>query len=89
MNKRSPEYHPSTHIYTHICIHKKKKQKRKTKKKIQQQQQKQKSNTTTTNLTTGYTLCDVNTEDTVRHNIALMTSTSRVYIPYPLGTIIK
>ena len=34
-------------------------------------------------------MCDVNTEDTIRHNIALMTSTSRVYIPYPLGTIIK
>ena len=50
---------------------------------------KQKNNTTTTNLTTGYTLCDVNTEDTVRHNIVLMTSASWVYIPYPLGTIIK
>ena len=70
-------------------MHTQKKTKKKNKKKIQQQQQKQKSNTTTTNLTTGYTLCDVNTEDTVRHNIALMTSTSRVYIPYPLGTIIK
>ena len=42
-----------------------------------------------TNLTTGYTLCDVNTEDTIRHNTALITSTSRIYIPYPLGTIIK
>ena len=30
-----------------------------------------------------------NTGDTVRYNIALMTSTSRVFISYPLGTIIK
>ena len=37
-------------------------------------------------LTTGYTLHDVNTEDTIRHNIALMTSTSRAYISYPLST---
>ena len=36
-----------------------------------------------TDLTTGYTLCDVKTEDTIRHNIALMTSKSRVYIPLP------
>ena len=39
------------------------------------------------NLTTGYTLSDVNTEYTTKHDIALMTSTSRV--PYPLGIIIK
>ena len=32
------------------------------------------------NLTTDYALCGVNTEDTIRHNIALMTSASRVYI---------
>ena len=38
---------------------------------------------------TVYTLWDVNTEDTIRHNIALMTSTSRFYIPYPFETIIK
>ena len=38
--------------------------------------------------TTNYTLCDVNTEDTTMHNFALMTSTSRFYSPYPLGTII-
>ena len=38
-----------------------------------------------TNLTTGYTLCDVNSEDTIRHDIALMTSRSKVYIPYPLA----
>ena len=44
--------------------------------------------TMATNLTTIYTLCSVNTEDTFRHNIALMTSASRVYIPYLLGTII-
>ena len=50
---------------------------------------KAKTSNTTTNLTTGYTLCNVKTEDTIKHNIALMTSTSRVYIPYPLGTIIK
>ena len=36
---------------------------------------------------TGYKLCDVNHEDTIRHNIAL--STGKIYIPYPLGTIIK
>ena len=42
----------------------------------------------TTNLTTGYTLCDVNTEVTIRHNIARMTSTSRVHLPYPIGTTI-
>ena len=47
------------------------------------------TNTLATNFTTGYTMYDVNTEDTTRDNIALMTSTSRVYIPYPLGTIIK
>ena len=35
----------------------------------------------------GYKLCDVNHEDTIRHNIAL--STGKIYIPYPLGTIIK
>ena len=46
-------------------------------------------NTTTTNLTTGYTLCDGNTEDTIKHKIALMTCTSRVYIPYSLVTMIK
>ena len=43
----------------------------------------------TKNKQTGYTLCNVNTEDTMKHNIALMTSTSRVYISYLLGTIIK
>ena len=42
-----------------------------------------------TKLITGYTLCDVNNEDTIRHNIAFMTYTGSVYIPYPLGTIIK
>ena len=42
-----------------------------------------------TSLTTGYTLCVVNTEDTIRHNIALATSTRRFYIPYLLGSIIK
>ena len=47
------------------------------------------NNTIATNETTVYTLCDVNTEDAIRHNIALVTSTSRVYIPYPLGNIIK
>ena len=34
-------------------------------------------------------MCDVNTEDSIRYNIALMTSASRVYIPYPLDAIIK
>ena len=34
-------------------------------------------------------MCDVKTEDTIKHNIALMTTTSRVYIAYPLGTRIK
>ena len=43
----------------------------------------------TKNKQTDYTLCDVNTEDTIRHDNAMMTSTSRVYIPYPLGTIIN
>ena len=47
------------------------------------------NNTMATNLTTRYTLCDVKTEETIRHNIALMTSTTRVYIFYPFGTIIK
>ena len=42
-----------------------------------------------TNLTKGYTLCPVNTEDTFKYNIALMTSTCSIYIPDPLGTIIK
>ena len=42
-----------------------------------------------TDLTTDYTLCDVNTKDTIRYNIAPMTYASRVYIPYPLGTLIK
>ena len=51
--------------------------------------QKKNNKNNKTNLTKGYTLCDVNTEDTIRYDIALMTSTSRVYIPYPLGTIIK
>ena len=41
------------------------------------------------NVTSGYKMCDVNTEDTNRYNIALMTSTTMFYIPYPLGTIIK
>ena len=52
--------------YTHT--QKKKKKKKQTKKK----------NTTSTNLTTGYTLCDVNTEDIIRHNIALIPHT-KVY----------
>ena len=38
---------------------------------------------------TGYTPCMLTTEDTIRHNIALMASTSKVYIPYPLGTKTK
>ena len=42
-----------------------------------------------TNLTTGYTLCDVITEDTIRHDVALITSTSRVHISYPFSTIIN
>ena len=63
----------NTHIMTYIYTHKGKK----------------KNNTIATNLTTGYKLCDVNNEDTIRHNIALMTSASGVYIPYPLGNIIK
>ena len=42
-----------------------------------------------TNLTTGYTLCDVNNEDTIKHYIVLKTSTSRICIPYLVGTIIK
>ena len=42
-----------------------------------------------TKLTTGCTLFDFNTEDTMRHNIVLMTSTSRFYNPYILGIIIK
>ena len=73
-----------THIHTHPHTHKHTKKKKKKKEEKQQ-----KNNNNKTNLTTGYTLCDVNTEDTIRHDIALMTSTSRVYIPYPLGTIIK
>ena len=40
-------------------------------------------------ITIVYTPCDVNTEDNIRQNIDLMTSPSRVYIPKPLGTIIK
>ena len=44
-----------------------------------------KKKTLATNLTTGYTLCNVNTKDTIRHNIALVTSRSRVYIIYPLA----
>ena len=47
---------------------------------------KRKNNPITTNLTISFTMCDVNTEVTIRHN---MTSTDRVYIPYALGTIIK
>ena len=41
------------------------------------------------NSTTGYTFCDVNTEVTIRHNNVLITSTSRLYIRFPLGIIIK
>ena len=70
-----------THIHKHPHTHKHTKKNKKKNKKNK--------NNNKTNLTTGYTLCDVNTEDIIRHDIALMTSTSRVYIPYPLGTIIK
>ena len=74
-NKRSPDIIPKyTHKDTHLHTHTH---------KIKN------NNTIATNLTTGYTLCDVNAEDTTRHNIALMASRSRVYMRYPLGTIIK
>ena len=67
----------NTHIETHTLTH------------THTHTHTHKNNTLATNLTTGYTLWDVNTEDTIRQNIALMTSTSRVYIPYPLYNIIK
>ena len=35
------------------------------------------------------TLCNINTQDTIEHYTALMTSTSRIYFPCPLDTIIK
>ena len=63
------------HTYTH------------TKKKTKQQQQQQyNSNKLNHRL---HTFCDVNNEDTITHSIALMTSPSRVQIPYALGAIIK
>ena len=34
-------------------------------------------------------MCDVSTKDTIRDNIAVMTSKSRVYSRYLLVTIIK
>ena len=34
-------------------------------------------------------LCNANTENTIRHNVPLMTFTSRVYIPYLLDTLTK
>ena len=42
-----------------------------------------------TNLTTDYSLCNVNTDDAIKHNMALMISTNMVYTPCPLDTIIK
>ena len=80
-NKMSPDIipkytHKDTHLHTHTHTH-------------THTHKIKNNNTIATNLTTGYTLCDINAEDTIRHNIVLMASTSRVYIPYPLGTIIK
>ena len=69
--------HTYTHTHTHTHTHKRKQKK--------QQQQKKKKHTPATILTTGYTLSDVNSEDTIKHNIALMTSRSRVYVIYPLN----
>ena len=70
----------NTHIQTHTHTHTTHTQKENKKK----QQQKEK-NTPATILTTGYTQSDVNSEDTIKHNIALMTSRSRVYVIYPLN----
>ena len=60
--------------HTHTHAHTQTKQNKKQKKQI---------------LAQFYTLCDINTEDTIRRNIDLMTSTSKVYIPYRLGTTAK
>ena len=54
--------------------------------KTKQNKTKQKN---TNKFNQSYTLCDDNIEDTIMHNIALMTSKSKVYIPYLVGTIIK
>ena len=49
------------------------------------------THTLATNLTTDYTLCDVDTEDTIRHNIALITSTSLIEknVKYPSNVFIN
>ena len=58
-------------------------------KEKKKKKERKKNNNKKTNLTTGYTLCDVITEDTIRHDVALITSTSRVHISYPFSTIIN
>lgn len=63
----------------HNITFKEKKKKKKEKKKLNKE----------TNLTTGYTLCNVINEDTIRHDVDLITSTSRVHISYPFSTIIN